>query len=318
MISFIIIGKNEGWRLTNCIKSVINAIQYNELVNAEIIYVDSNSTDDSIDRAKQFRNVKIFLITGKCNAAIARNIGALESSNDILFFIDGDMEIESNFIKLIYDDCLGLKHDFVSGQWLNYNYTNEGKFISKEVYNENNYTDTYDYTTGGLFLIKKVLWFEVNGMKTKMKVNEDLDIGLRLAKENHFLLRKKELLAIHHTVPYNDKKRIWDLLFSGAQLFRIVLLRENILNKYGWMFFLRGNYTFFGLMLSILLSFIFLNPICLLFYFALIIVRTVMRKEHSMRLIITNLFYFPLYETSLLFGLFLFWPKNKKLEYVSV
>ena len=52
MISFIVIGRNEGWKLTKCFESIYDTINYNKLINYEIIYVDSASTDDSIDRQK--------------------------------------------------------------------------------------------------------------------------------------------------------------------------------------------------------------------------------------------------------------------------
>ena len=85
-ISFIIIGRNEGWKLTNCLKSVFNTITYNKLDNYEIIYVDSKSTDNSIESVKQFKNVKIFQLTIDYNAAIARNVGANKSKGQVLFF----------------------------------------------------------------------------------------------------------------------------------------------------------------------------------------------------------------------------------------
>ena len=80
MISFIVIGKNEAKYLARCIQSIRKTIEYNKLKKYEIIYVDSNSTDDSIKRVLKFKYVKIFKITSKPNAAIARNIGARESN----------------------------------------------------------------------------------------------------------------------------------------------------------------------------------------------------------------------------------------------
>jgi len=39
-----------------------------------------------------------------------------------LFFIDGDMEIQSNFLEKVYNEEIGLKFDFVSGDFLNINF----------------------------------------------------------------------------------------------------------------------------------------------------------------------------------------------------
>ena len=318
MLSFIIIGRNEGWKLSQCFLSVFHAVEQNKIKNFEVIYVDSKSTDNSVDLAKSFLNIKSFQITGVCNAAIARNIGAKESSGDTLFFIDGDMEIQPDFLPLVYSESLGLKYEFVSGQWINYNYNYKGQLILKEEYSMVKYFDRYTTTTGGLFIIKKELWKSIGGMKSKMKVNEDLDLGLRLSKNNHKLFRKRELLAIHHTIPYNDKKRIWNTLFKGHHLFRIVLLRNNLININAWKLFLRGNYTFVILLFSILISILFTNPFFILLYWPAIISRTLLRKDKSIRLFFTNIIYFPLYEMSLLFGFFIFWPKNQKIEYVAI
>ncbi len=59
-ISFIIIGRNEGWKLTKCLESVMRAIKFNRLSNYEVFYVDSKSTDDSIHRAKRFKTQRCF------------------------------------------------------------------------------------------------------------------------------------------------------------------------------------------------------------------------------------------------------------------
>ena len=93
MISFIIIGYNEEKFLDKCFQSIYNAILCAQINKYEIIYVDSNSSDKSIAIAEVYKEVKIFKIIGKHNAAIGRNIGAKEARGDILFFIDGDLEI---------------------------------------------------------------------------------------------------------------------------------------------------------------------------------------------------------------------------------
>ena len=315
MISFIVIGRNEGWRLTKCFESVFRTIELNNLKEHEVIYVDSQSTDDSIERAKDFDDIKIYLVTGSYNAAIARNIGANESQGNSLFFIDGDMEIQADFLPLVYTELNGLKQYFVSGQWINYNYSSDGNLISKEEYRPLNTIDANKYTTGGLFLIKRDIWFSVNGMKNYLRRSQDLDIALRLARNGIFLLRKKELLAVHHTVSYNEKSRIWKMLFSGDHLYRIVLLRENLFNKYEWKLFLRGNYTFIILLLVIVISIIFSNPLLLFIYIGAVITRTLFREKGNLRLFLTNLIYFPIYELSLFFGFFIFWPSNKELKY---
>src|SRR6476661_3072924 len=115
MISFIIIGKNEEKNLTRCINRVIETINYNALAEYEIIYVDSNSTDNSIAVVERFPLVRILKVTGYCSVAIGRNVGAEEAKGDILYFLDADMEICPDFLTDILDEQQNLKYDLVSG-----------------------------------------------------------------------------------------------------------------------------------------------------------------------------------------------------------
>jgi len=317
MLSFIVIGRNESWKLTQCFQSVFEIIEKDNLLDCEVIYVDSKSTDDSISRAKHFPKIKIFQITGKYNAAIARNIGAKESKGDVLFFIDGDMEVLPEFVPLVYQEKQGLLYDFVSGNWINYKYDSDWNLLS-ESKARNLLQNTKEITTGGLFLIKREHWFRIGGMKNKLKFNEDLDLGLRMANKGMLLVRKKEILAVHHAIPYNDISRMWKQLLTGAQLYRIVLLRDNILNKYQWKMFIRSNYTFFALGLIILLTVVYNNCYFLLIYFAMVLTRSIFRGERSLRLILSNLLYFSLYELSMFFAIFLFWPVDHEERYKQI
>jgi glycosyltransferase involved in cell wall biosynthesis len=318
MISFIIIGKNEGWKLTKCLESVFKTIKQSNITLYEVIYVDSNSKDDSIGRANAFVRVRIYQITGICNAAIARNIGARESRGDVLFFIDGDMEIMHDFLPLVYDSSSELKYNFVSGNLLNINYDYYGNIVSKQNATYTKIKEKYEVTTGGIFLIKRNLWLRMNGMKTKLVYNEDLDFGIRLAKSENKLYRKKEIIAKHHTIPSNDKNRMWKFLFSKSELYRVVLLRDNFFNVHQWTYFFRGNYTLFMLLFLILVSVQFHCILLVLLYFPLIMIRIISRKEYTMRLIISRIFYFLIYEPALFFAFFLFWPKKNEEKYVCI
>jgi len=318
MISFIVIGKNEAKNINRCFKSIRKTIEYNKLTKYEVIYVDSNSTDNSIEIARGFKEIKIFKITGICNAAIARNIGAKESKGDTLFFIDGDMEIIPEFLPLVYSENIGLKYDFVSGQFENNYYDINGMFL----YKENYYTlskDKYQTTTGGLFLIKEKLWNSVNGMKTKYKANEDLDLGLRLSKIGIKLLRKKELLAKHHTISYNDSSRMWKMLFNATGFYRIVLLRDHIKNINQLKNYFRENYTSLLLIFTII-AFLFFNKLSLVsFYLGIILIRSVINMRKDLLRIPNRFIYFILHDISLWFALFLFWPKEiNNIEYQTV
>ena len=84
MISFIVIGKNEGWKISKCLDSIFQCIEANSIVNYEVLFIDSNSTDDSQERALKFDKVKVYNLTADCNAAIDRNVGYTNSKGQVL------------------------------------------------------------------------------------------------------------------------------------------------------------------------------------------------------------------------------------------
>lgn len=90
----VIIGRNEGERLERCIQSV-QAIE--GWVPAEVLYVDSGSTDASPERAAKLGATVLPLAPGAFTAARARNLGWRHSTGRLLLFLDGDTILNSNF-----------------------------------------------------------------------------------------------------------------------------------------------------------------------------------------------------------------------------
>jgi glycosyltransferase involved in cell wall biosynthesis len=311
MISFIIIGRNEDWKLTKCLQSVYKTIKENSLSAYEVIYVDSKSSDDSIERVKRFEETKVFQLTEDFNAAIARNIGAGESVGEVLFFIDGDMELIPEFLPLVYSDENGLIQDFVSGNWVNYFYNQKGDFISKENH-QNTKQDSIESVTGGLFLIKKKVWEKAGGMNPVFKKSQDIDLGLRLAKNGTFLHRKKEIAAKHHTIAYLNKNRMWKNLFSFNHLYgRSLLHRRHLFNKQSYSRLLRNDYTLLLLIGVSLLAAFMHSVIIFILYILAVLFRGKFKLNRFAYLIIRDL--------TVLFGFFFFWPNNaKNTQYIKI
>lgn len=319
MISFIVIGKNEGKTIKLCIDSIKNAISHNKYSDTEIIYVDSKSTDNSISIVKQYKDVKIFEITGTCNAAIARNIGAIEAKKDILCFLDADMELQKDFLPKVIKSKK-LIYPFVSGQLQNIFYNNykDWKQIDSNYLHKGLNKDTYNVTTGGYFIIDKNLWFSVKGMKTKYRRSQDIDLGLRLAKKGTKLLRKKELMVKHHTIAYQNNERMWKMLFDGSLIFQTsVLYRDHVFNKYIYKKIIRNDYSLLLLIISIFL--IFVNIYSIFIYLLITIIRNILRKNvKGNSSFLSRLFMILLADITSLIGVFVFFPRKHKLNYNQI
>lgn len=96
-IGVVVIGRNEGSRLIGCLKSVLPRVKC-------VVYVDSGSTDGSIQAAKQLGASVVPLDADQpFTAARARNEGfvaLMKISPDTRFvqFIDGDCELDKRWI----------------------------------------------------------------------------------------------------------------------------------------------------------------------------------------------------------------------------
>jgi glycosyltransferase involved in cell wall biosynthesis len=96
-LSVVVIGRNETGRLTACLESIRAAKNMPEPL--ELIYVDSNSTDDSVERAGAFGAKVIALSAGKLSAARARNAGWRAATAPFILFLDGDTVLHPDFVQ---------------------------------------------------------------------------------------------------------------------------------------------------------------------------------------------------------------------------
>lgn len=313
-ISFVVIGRNEGWRLERCLKSVTEAARR---FDSEIIYVDSASTDGSVEVALGFPGVRVFEITGRYNAAIARNIGAREARGDTLFFVDGDMEVDADVLSEIYSDEGGLEHPFVSGGWVDYNYASSEDRTPVSMVPACPDTDHFSFRTGGLFLITADLWRAAGGMRNKLRRNQDFDLSVRLAGAGTLLLRRGRTLAVHHTTsPRRNLIKMLGRTLSGASLYRMVSLRDNVLNRYQWQYFVRTSYTALVLWVTVPLTWITSTPVVLA-YAGLVVLRCVLRGQWRPTVFVPALAVMVWTDIILLWGLLFFWPSDPPLEYVE-
>lgn len=283
IISFIVIGRNEGAKLARCFKSIYNVLKINKIFKAEIIYVDSSSSDNSIEIAQQFSDVSILKLTGILNPAIARNVGANKSSGEVLFFIDGDMQLDSGFLQLVFSETEGLTYPFISGQLKNYNFDTNGSFLNNSwQYKEVLKSDNYFSTTGGIFIIERRLWEMVNGMDIRFVRGEDLDLGLRLSKMGFKILRKKEIIANHFTTSYTHHKRMWTTLYTGDVSFTgPFLFKKHFLNFPIYPRVLKNYYTLAAFFIFSIISIVTFNPIGMLGYILIIFVKTLKAGQRS-------------------------------------
>ena len=115
MISVIVIGKNEGERLAACLRSIQTALN---VLAHEVVYVDSCSTDQSLQTAKAL-GARCFLLAERKTTAVWGALRREGSARRISAVLDGDMQLQPDFAEKAlmaiaakgYDGVCGIRED---------------------------------------------------------------------------------------------------------------------------------------------------------------------------------------------------------------
>ncbi len=194
-IGIVIIGRNEGERLIKCLDSTITE-------NTHVVYVDSNSTDNSVKNAKNLGASVIDLDMSKpFSAARARNVGwkyLIEQYPDTEYiqFIDGDCELQNNWLEQAQSFLI--KHPqyaIVCGR-------RKERFPNATLYNkfcddEWNTPIGDALACGGDALIRTKCLIEVDGYKDYFVAGEEPEMCYRLRQNNWKIYRLDKEMTLH-------------------------------------------------------------------------------------------------------------------------
>jgi glycosyltransferase involved in cell wall biosynthesis len=191
----VIIGRNEGERLVKCLASINKQ-------NNHIVYVDSNSSDNSVEIAKNTGADVIDLDMSKpFSAARARNTGwqfLLAQYPDIEFiqFIDGDCELQNTWLKKAHDFLIEhTQYAIVCGR-------RRERYPNATLYNrlcddEWNTPIGEALSCGGDALIRVQCLIEVDGYMDFFVAGEEPEMCYRLRQKAWKIYRLDEEMTLH-------------------------------------------------------------------------------------------------------------------------
>ncbi len=96
VLSVVVIGRNEGERLKRCLQSIRD--MKNPGGDVEVIYVDSASSDNSVENARAFGAQVVAVKPVRPTAALGRNAGWRIATAPIVLFLDGDTILHPDFV----------------------------------------------------------------------------------------------------------------------------------------------------------------------------------------------------------------------------
>lgn len=213
MISVVVIGRNEGERLSRCMESVHAALG---VLAHEIVYVDSHSADDSLARAKACGARCFLLSEERTTAGLGRLVGAKEAQGEYLLFLDGDMQLQPGFCEKAmmvmaargYDGCTGIREDL---------YMKDGEVVGK---NENYFGCTRERIApefGGALFLKKEALEKAGGWSADTVACEEAELHARL-KAAGCVIAELPVPMIVHTDAVREGRGLAGVIFSRRRL----------------------------------------------------------------------------------------------------
>lgn len=194
-LAIVIIGRNEGQRLIDCLNSLSE-------YQSNVFYVDSASTDDSISQAKKYGAQVVELDMSKpFTAARARNAGVLAAANCLpklqyIQFFDGDCIVNNHWIKTAIDYLEShLNVAVVCGRRRerNPNSTIYNKFCDIEW----NTPIGQAKACGGDALMRYEVFNAVGGFKETLIAGEEPELCVRIRQAGYLIWRLDEEMTLH-------------------------------------------------------------------------------------------------------------------------
>ena len=207
-ISIVIPVYNASLTLKECLDAIFDS----NFKDFEVIVVSDNSTDDSVQIAKQYQ-CKIIELPENKGPAFARNSGAQIAKGDTLLFIDSDVIIGKRAIISVADKFSDKEVNVIQGIYSHEpTYKDLATQYQQSFYCYYSWHRDIKYTSSlitNCFAIRRNIFNEVKGFNTNIKsaTSEDEEFGYVLLKKGYKILILRELNG-EHRVNYNLKKII--------------------------------------------------------------------------------------------------------------
>ncbi len=193
-IGLVAIGRNEGKRLQQCLKSVLGQVEV-------IVYVDSGSTDGSVELARSLGVEAIELdLSTPFTAARARNTGfarllEIDPQLEFVQFVDGDCEVVEGWIDAYQELVAQPSVAVVCGR-------RRERYPDASIYNRlcDLEWDTPIGETkacGGDAMMRVAAFQQVGGFNPTLIAGEEPELCLRLRQKGWKILRLDAEMTIH-------------------------------------------------------------------------------------------------------------------------
>jgi glycosyltransferase involved in cell wall biosynthesis len=214
MLSIVIIGRNEGENLRRLAASLQELRAVCEFP-VETLFIDSASSDDSVDQAQLlFDRVIELQDSPQICASAGRYVGTIEARYPWILYLDGDMELCREFFPILQNvetteaDCLGYVgiyvHRFSNGM------------VAWQGFAGGRGESEWAAYFGGAALLRRQMVLAVGNWNPAVFGKEELELYARLGNGKR-LVRYVHLPMVYHYFEYHTRLELLRrLLYPGG------------------------------------------------------------------------------------------------------
>lgn len=197
LFSVILPAFNEGGHIGACLEAIRANIQ--DPGSVEILVIDNGSTDQTASEARS-RGVRVIENTTgrRIHISDLRNIGARESTGDILVFLDADMLVPGDWLEKAggyfqagFKGALGFTSKVPDAAgWV-------GRIWGQRLHLKRRVLVDVDFLPGRNIFVNRVAFEAAGGFDPAFLTGEDKDFTFRVRKAGYRVVSAPEVCLIH-------------------------------------------------------------------------------------------------------------------------
>jgi glycosyltransferase involved in cell wall biosynthesis len=225
LVSIVVIGRNEENNIARCLESCLAA----DWENKELIYCDSESTDRTVEIARNYP-VRIIVHKNECrNPSIGRNIGLRAAGGDYVYFIDADMVLQREFLKKAFPVLVSHPEiACVIGRRLETRLDNFYVRLIDSGHSDHRSPGEVDYPSGGGGLFRRQAVLGAGGYFERFRASEEPILGQELRKLGYRIILIDTIMAYHDVGAHTLRQYIWFRARQARLLANALILGEKI------------------------------------------------------------------------------------------
>lgn len=176
-VSIVIIGRNEERAIGKCIDAALAAAK--QIGGAEMIYVDSNSTDNTVAAVAKY-GVRVVMLDKKLRAcpSAGRYAGSLAATGEYILFLDADTLIYPEFLPKAIEH---LKSDArLGGVNGRIDDLDETGSVVTEIDDRSDDIMDVKWLRGPSCLYRRTALLEAGSFNPELAIEEEAELGLRI------------------------------------------------------------------------------------------------------------------------------------------